>query len=232
MVFNMKKIISYSLWGSEPMFNIGALRNSELSQLIYPGWTCRFYVDETVPKNIINKLKENKCEVIVKEKVEGHLASLWRFEPFFDKDISYFIVRDTDDRLSLREKKAVDEWISLDLPIHIMRDHPNHTWEIMAGMWGGVPFSVPTFEKDFKKYYNNPPPKGDKFRDQFYFTSDQQLLRDFLWPFVKDTHIAHDEFNRLTGKELRFPTARKNEFDFVGQKYTEKDEPVYSVNKR
>ena len=53
----MKKVISFSLWGDNPKYTIGAIRNAELIESIYPGWVGRFYCGESVPTDIINKLK-------------------------------------------------------------------------------------------------------------------------------------------------------------------------------
>jgi len=52
----MKKIISFSLWGKKPFYTQGAIENVKLQPKIYPGWTCRFYVDESVPKEIREEL--------------------------------------------------------------------------------------------------------------------------------------------------------------------------------
>ena len=30
----------------------------------------------------------------------------------------------------------MSEWLSSDLPFHIMRDHDQHDFEILGGMWG------------------------------------------------------------------------------------------------
>jgi len=32
----MKKVVSFSLWGDNPIYNIGAIRNAELAKEIYP----------------------------------------------------------------------------------------------------------------------------------------------------------------------------------------------------
>ena len=53
----MKKVISFSLWGDNPKYTIGAIRNAELIETIYPGWIGRFYCGESVPKEIVNELK-------------------------------------------------------------------------------------------------------------------------------------------------------------------------------
>jgi len=39
----MKKIVAFSLWGNNPKYTVGAVRNAELTPSIYPGWTARFY---------------------------------------------------------------------------------------------------------------------------------------------------------------------------------------------
>ena len=38
-------VISFSLWGTAPFYSYGAMINLVLSRTVYPGWTCRFYVD-------------------------------------------------------------------------------------------------------------------------------------------------------------------------------------------
>jgi hypothetical protein len=42
----------------------------------------------------------------------------------------------TNLRFSTRESAAVSEWLSSELPFHIMRDHNYHNSRILAGMWG------------------------------------------------------------------------------------------------
>ena len=45
--------------------------------------------------------------------------------------------RDLDRKLSTREYGAVRDWLdNTEEPFHIMRDHPLHGTEILAGMWG------------------------------------------------------------------------------------------------
>jgi tetratricopeptide (TPR) repeat protein len=42
-------VISFSLWGTAPCYAYGAMINLVLSRTVYPGWSCRFYIDSTVP---------------------------------------------------------------------------------------------------------------------------------------------------------------------------------------
>jgi len=59
----------------------------------------------------------------------------WRFLPASDPDMDILIVRDTDSRLGLRERLAVNEWLESGKNFHIMRDHPQHGTLILGGMW-------------------------------------------------------------------------------------------------
>ena len=232
MIKKQKKIISFTLWGSNPMYTIGAIKNAQLQKEFYPDWICRFYIDSSVPQEVCKELTDLNCELIVKQKTIDHLASFWRFEPMLDMDVSHFIVRDADARLDYRESNAVEQWVLSGLPIHIIRDHPNHTRYMMGGTWGAIPGMVPTFEQDYFKFLSDVPTSWFVFRDQKYFDYDQCFLEKCLWPHVKDCHMSHDEFFRPTGKELYFNIPRKNDMHFVGQKYTAEDVPVYSINSK
>ena len=44
-----KRVVSYGLYGSNPKYTTGAIRNAELVKIYFPGWVARFYVDDTVP---------------------------------------------------------------------------------------------------------------------------------------------------------------------------------------
>ncbi len=49
----MKTIIAFSLWGDNPTYTAGAIKNADLALEIYPGWVCRYYVGKSVPKDIV-----------------------------------------------------------------------------------------------------------------------------------------------------------------------------------
>lgn len=217
----MKNIISFSLWGDKPMYLIGSLNNTRLAKDIYPGWVCRFYVDRSVSEETLNKLRSEGAEIVLKPDNIDTSGAMWRFEPAFDPEVKYFIVRDADSRLTIREKAAVDEWLSSGKAFHVMRDHPNHNHVIMGGMWGGVSGKIPKF-KDILESYAKTHNLG--------FWSDTFFLRDCIWEsYVKHDHISHDEYWRPTGHEKKFPMGLKNIKDFVGNKYDETSTAVYDL---
>ena len=131
------KIISFSLWGTNPKYTVGAIKNAQLAKLLYPDWICRFYCANDIPNPIIFQLEElDNVQLIFMEKPGDWTSMFWRFEPAGEKDIEVMISRDTDSRLNDREKQAVDEWLLSDFGFHIMRDHPWHGYPVLGGMWG------------------------------------------------------------------------------------------------
>ena len=65
------------------------------------------------------------------------LSPTWRFLPSLDPQVSVFLSRDLDSRVTAREVAAVKEWLQSGRPLHAMRDHPSHRAAMMAGAWGG-----------------------------------------------------------------------------------------------
>ena len=222
----VKKVISFSLWGDNPKYTKGAIKNLLLAEKIYPGWVCRFYVDNTVPSIITNTLRHMGGELVYKDDSVGSNGLAWRFEVGFDNDVDRFVVRDTDSRLTSREYEAVLEWEKSGKPFHIMRDHENHGVSILGGMWGATKGFIPNFREMYEEWISNMEETGHQ-RDK-YFNSDQIFLWQNVWSKIKDNHIAHDDRFNFTGDEKPFPSPLKMNF-FVGQSYGEDDNPEYET---
>jgi hypothetical protein len=206
----MKKIISFSLWGDNPKYTIGAIRNAELTPIIYPGWVSRFYCGESVPTDIIKTLISLPNTEVVVMDVDGDWTGMfWRFYACEDSDI--MLSRDTDSRLSLREKLAVDEWLSSDKDFHIMRDHPYHNTEILGGMWGvrnGLLKNIKELIGDYTK--------GD------FWQVDQNFLREKIHPLVVNNSFTHDSYLNYNINSKPFPSERINR-EFVGDVFDENE---------
>jgi hypothetical protein len=200
-----KKIITFSLWGDNPKYTIGAIQNAILAEKIYPGWICRYYVGQSVPEDIISTLEIFKNTEIVKMDVAGNWSGMfWRFYPASEEDVDIMISRDCDSRLNYREKSAVDEWIDSDKGFHIMRDHPWHGTEILGGMWGVKKGVLPEMKKLIDEFV-----KGE------FWQVDQNFLAKIIYPMVKNNSIIHDEFHNYNSDKKSFPTKRENK-EFVG----------------
>jgi len=210
-----KKLISFSLWGDNPKYTTGAVKNAGLAAKIYPGWVCRFYCSRSVPVSAIEQLKRfNNVEIMRVDERGDWRGLFWRFFPASEPDVKVMISRDADSRLSYREKAAVDEWLKSDKCFHIMRDHPCHSLPdskrtILGGMWGAKAGCVPEMADLINRY--------EKINQ---WQSDQKFLNTQIYPLIKDKAMVHDEFFEIKP----FPVKREG-YEFVGQVFDEYDKP-------
>ncbi len=135
----MKKVISFSLWGDNPTYNVGSIKNAECAKIKYPDFECWFYIHkESVPETTVTELsKLNNVKIIFKSgNLDNCKPMMWRFQAIDDPEVEIMMSRDTDTRIYNREVIAVREWLKSNKLFHIMRDHPYHTSLIMGGMFG------------------------------------------------------------------------------------------------
>jgi protein O-GlcNAc transferase len=177
------KLISFCLWGSNPKYTVGAIKNAELAKEIYPDWKCRFYCSEDVSNMILFNLEVYDNVEIIQVPSQGDWTSMfWRFAPASEEDVEVMISRDTDSRLNLREKAAVDEWLAGDKGFHIMRDHPAHGFPILGGMWGAKKNTIPEMKKLMQQF----PQQNTYGTDYQFFASIGDKIRGNV--------LVHDEF--------------------------------------
>lgn len=204
----MLKVISFSLWGNNPKYTVGAVKNAVLALDIYPEWKCYFFIADSVPIPIINEIDALPNTKIFFKPGDGDWRSMfWRFETSYNPVIDVSVFRDTDSRLNLREKNAVDEWLKSSKTFHIMRDHPHHGFPILGGMWG------------FKR--NNKYPMYDllkNFNKTDQYGTDYKFFIEKLYPMIGEDKIVHDPFF----EKKDFPTPRINR-EFVGDVFDEND---------
>ena len=208
----MKKVVSFSLWGNSPTYNIGAIKNAELAQTFYPDFECWFYIHkESVPQETIDNLNLlSNTKIIFKT---GDLTNenckprMWRYEPIDEPDVEIMLSRDTDTRILLREKLAVDDWLKSNTLFHIMRDHPHHNFTILAGMFGTkkIP-QIPNWANAISNYI--------KTDNRMY---DQDFLRDYIYPLIVNNSTIHASFHKKEHYAKNFPIGYCNQLRFVGE---------------
>jgi len=115
----MKRIISYCLYGDDPLYIEGMRRNVLLQTSIYPGWITRVYTDLDVDLGV-------PCEIVRMGPHKGSNLMFARFLAAADPEARYVIFRDADSRINHREHAAVMDWIASGKSFHVMRDHPDH----------------------------------------------------------------------------------------------------------
>lgn len=203
------KYISYSVWGNNPKYTIGAIKNAELALDLYPGWKSRFYVGRSIPDDILLRLMSIPNTEIISEWMspEDWTGMFWRFKASYDKNVDVVIFRDTDSRLNQRECDAVNAWLSSNKTFHIMRDHPFHKFFILGGMWGYKNNSL----HDMYLILN-------RFQAKNTYGTDYKFFKEVLYDIIGDDKMVHDEFF----DRKPFPSPRDGNH-FVGEVFDEHD---------
>ena len=206
------KVISFSLWGKEPRYTIGAVKNAILAQSFYPDFECWFYIHESsVPQNIIKNIDELANTKIILKK--GNLLNCkpmcWRFEAIDDPNCEIMMPRDTDTRIFLREKLAVDEWLKSDKLLHIMRDHVKyHRSKIFGGMFGIK--KIPSIK--WKSFIDS---VNQNNSNRLY---DLHVLNNVVKNIDNNNILVHSPYKLFPNENVKdFPLSYKDDnYNFVG----------------
>ena len=204
-----RQVIAFTLFGSNPRYLRGALHNVLAARDLYLGWTCRFYVDDSVDDTFLQVIEAEGAEVVRDESGNRDLRHLLtrRFAVADDPAVGRFMVRDCDSVVNPREAAAVAEWIDSGLPFHIMRDWWTHTDPMLAGLWGGIAGVFPDMGACLAGFI------GDKPLSTNW---DQYFLRDQIWPAIRDQVLVHDRcFPSHNARP--FPTPAPPGREHVGQ---------------
>lgn len=233
----MRGVVSFSLFGDEDLYTVGAVQQAilfnEYSRTGSVDWTLRYYVGRSVPERRLHELATLGAHLIpMYGYPEDFTATFWRFD-VFKSSYDFYLIRDVDSRLCGRERAATDEWIHTTLPYHIMRDHPYHGVPVLAGLWGATSAVRKECERalpvvpsdDFYKTVNTYT-GVHMYSDNSFYQVDQWWLRLKLYPLMRNKMCSHSEMTSAfepRSTRRKFPTPRQTN-EFVGKGWTEFEE--------
>lgn len=206
----MKKIVSYSLYGTGDKYINGIKDNIELFPHFYPNWEMRVYyaedLEQSIKELLFNTSFVNAIEMPVSNDAIG---MFWRFLPIDEPD-SIVVVRDIDSRPMVRDAILVNHWLTVSgKKAHVVRDHHGHyneKYPMYGGMWGvvnGIGHSIrPAFDSQVGR--------SNKF------WGDMQFLKDNVWPHICNDVVEYDGLNKGTGTPI--PHFR-TDYSFIGEVY-------------
>ena len=141
-----ENIIAFSLFGANPRYCEPAVVNAQVTRELFKGWTCRVYLDDTVPQHVHRRLREAGAQLVEMNSNGPDPINplMWRFLVIDDPSVKRFLLRDADSLLSEREAAAVEAWIDSPFLFHHMRDYCSHTELILAGFGAAAPASCRT----------------------------------------------------------------------------------------
>lgn len=194
------RVLSFGMWGRQARYVNGMLHNLLLAPVLYPGWQVRLYHDASVPADFLIMARQLGAELIERPDSDSLCQRLcWRFAVADDPTVGYFVVRDCDSVISLREVRAIQMWLSSGRFFHVMRDWWSHTDLVLAGLWGGVAGVLPSLEAMLSQWQP---------RQAETPNIDQWFMKECVWRYMRTSIISHDRCYSLLieGRDsLRFP---------------------------
>ena len=180
-------LVSFSLHGQLPRYCEMAVLNVLAARVHLPDFVCRFYLDDTVPPALVQRLQALGAQCVhIGQQRQIMPATFWRFLAMDDAQADCVLVRDVDALIDARETQAVQQWRQSGQAFHIIRDDCCHTELILAGLLGirsGVLRGIAQSITDFLKA------QGEAAWRRY---ADQLFLRHCVWPAMRDHHVAHD----------------------------------------
>lgn len=224
------KVISFCLYGNNPLYTIGAIKNAKAIKELLPDWKSMFFCADDVDTKVIDQIKEHGGIVKIMDHNESFTGMFWRFLPISYDDVSIMMSRDCDSRVFERDVVAIREFENSKYNYSIIRDHPiGHHYRINGGMWGAkktdfikkIDLYINEFLKTkFSHIYNTPESKEDSIRNQ-----DQMFLGQIIYPNIVKDALIHDEYFRYEPNCIKLNHDRKNcDFAFIGESVDVNDE--------
>ena len=147
----------------------------------------------------------------------SHIYPLnWRFFTALDPQVDIAFSRDLDSQIIPRELEAVRQFLNSTYEFHFMRDHPHHKVEILGGTWGVKLTSAVRgkVNQSFQRMFHS----NVFFSNQDKRGPDQDLLKEYIWPWAKDLAMVHDSYHcKNYSNTIPYPTQRKDTIcNFVG----------------
>lgn len=180
------KVISFSLYGSNPRYtkNLNVVLKSYKE--VYADWKCRVYVANDVSEEILALLAAMEADIFIMKGTSINASYMnWRFLAIEDSTVEVAIFRDLDSVATLREKRMVDDWLSSGKSFHIIRDHITHNARIMGGMWGARRANINIRQETKKMLMVNG------------YGIDQVFLEEIIFPQIKEDVLIHDSYPRF-----------------------------------
>lgn len=186
------RAVSFGLWGDNPKYCEGAVANAWLMPRIYPGWQMHLWLDKaTVPASVAARLRP--LGVFLHDP-DPRIARIFsRFLIHDEPGVERYIIRDCDSRISMRERRCVDQWIEAGTLLHTIHDHPYHMQAppIMGGLWGfwrerDASLNMRSLLLRSHLVHNN------------NWGSDQFFLTENIWPRYRHSVTQHGKVLPIT----------------------------------
>jgi len=187
------KVFSFCLYGTEPNYYTGLLENIDIIREYYPDFTIVVHKGFCDPSWVI----PDGVEVNITNR-EGAINALLRYISLPYTEIGF--IRDTDSRITARDRWCIDEFLKSNKSYHNIRDHYWHSSKLMAGLFGWkkpLSIMIPTHEVPYGY--------------------DEEFLAETVYPMINNDLLVHTCNRAYAGEHAEWiERPYDDDHDFVG----------------
>jgi hypothetical protein len=188
------RVVSYALWGDNPLYWNGFEALVKGHHAVWPGWEMRIHYDDSIAGNPYQLLAYHlDVEGLIRlvhagERCGERMARgmLWRMKPIWSEQVEVCVCRDADAVPVIADRWAVEEFIESVATVHGINDAQAHSIPLMGGMVG---FKCRHFRPmldalDWHQF-------AAKCKRPNEHGGDQDLLMEYVWPKVRNQSLVH-----------------------------------------
>lgn len=217
----MAYVFSFCIYGTNPKYLYGLLKNLEQIRAHYPEFQTWIAVGNDVPEEYIAKYKAFPNVTLTHYPFTGGRLMTYRFFPIDDPTITCMIVRDADSRFGDRDHECIRRFLSSDYCVFTIRDHYYHRCPIMGGQWG-IKRTPECSDFQLQTAYTQIKDSLTQGCGEDAYDTDQYFTRHYIYPKYGAKMIAFCSVNyEFSGLETNvdITTPRKDDADFCGNVY-------------
>ena len=188
----MVNAFSFCLFGeTSVLYHHGLLENIDMIKTHYPGWVIYVYLGADTEPGYRNYLLRDPVIRVRDTGITGFKNTVHRFFAIDDPDVEVCFFRDADSRVHWRDRWAIDGFLTTQYRAHIIRDHPEHSTRIAAGMWG---LRKSALEEPIRQLFDGWTPvfSGSGSPDAVEgFGIDQNFLTREIYPRIRSIALVH-----------------------------------------
>ncbi|MNJ97631.1 hypothetical protein D3C87_153840 [compost metagenome] len=218
------KCISFSLYGQNEKYLVGALENVSLAKRFFPDFHCYFFYDKSVPQTYIQQLQANENVRLLNMDSSDIPPMMWRFTAIELPEVHLMLSRDTDSRLNYREKTIIDAWEKESTSFLMIKDHPgSHVYPfLMGGLWGVKNRNQLNISILIREWLI-----GQKEKDTKAWGADQNFLMDKIYPLCINNISYYDDYNLNEVHYCQKINYPRENWHFIGEIFNEKNQRDY-----
>lgn len=187
------KVFSFCLYGTNRMYYDGLLQNIATIREYFPDFSVYVYRGICDPEWTLEGV------TVVDTGVAGPINMFHRLLPLTFAEVGF--TRDTDSRITERDRWCIQDFLKSEKSYHIIRDHAFHRSRIMGGLFG------------WKKVLEIPIPLDI----QASYGSDEAFLRDTVYPLISKDVLIHTNMFAFAGEQTRRIDIKPiDDYDFIG----------------